>query len=228
MFVLPDLLQLDLKVVFCGTAAGTQSAQAGAYYAGHGNRFWDTLFEIGLTPYKLEPHEFRSLLAYDVGLTDLVKINCGSDDALRAIDFDIEGLRAKIECFAPQVLAFNGKRAAREFLGRPVEYGQQPECLGMTTLFVLPSTSGAARRWWDVSHWEQLARRVSKSTDEGGQAIYRLHPILCRRGLLHWDDLRFGPSLGGAPGGSGLQVGRPTAAGGGGFHPGRPRLGRGP
>jgi double-stranded uracil-DNA glycosylase len=30
-----------LKVVFCGTAAGTQSAQAGTYYAGRGNYFWD-------------------------------------------------------------------------------------------------------------------------------------------------------------------------------------------
>ena len=39
--ILPDVLQPDLKVVFCGTAAGTQSAQAGTYYAGRGNYFWD-------------------------------------------------------------------------------------------------------------------------------------------------------------------------------------------
>jgi G:T/U-mismatch repair DNA glycosylase len=39
--ILPDVLQPDLKVVFCGTAAGTQSAQAGAYYAGRGNYFWE-------------------------------------------------------------------------------------------------------------------------------------------------------------------------------------------
>ncbi len=166
MIILPDVLQLDLKVVFCGMAAGTQSAQAGAYYAGRGNRFWGTLFEVGLTPYKLEPHEFRSLLTYDMGLTDLVKIEYGSDDVLQTANFDVDGLRAKMERFAPQTLAFNGKRAAKEFLGRPVEYGQQPEGLGTTALFVLPSTSGAARRWWDVSRWEELARWVSKSADQ--------------------------------------------------------------
>jgi len=167
-----------LKAVFCGTAAGTQSAQAGAYYAGRGNYFWHTLFETGLTPCKLEPHEFRSLLTYDIGLTDLVKVEYGPDDALQTSSFDVDGLRAKIERFAPQTLAFNGKRAAKEFLGRPVAYGPQPEHVGATALFVLPSTSGAARRWWDVSHWERLARRVSESTNEE-ERIYSVYILSC-------------------------------------------------
>jgi G:T/U-mismatch repair DNA glycosylase len=41
--VLPDLLRPGLRIVFCGTAAGTASARAGAYYAGPGNAFWPTL-----------------------------------------------------------------------------------------------------------------------------------------------------------------------------------------
>jgi TDG/mug DNA glycosylase family protein len=45
--VLPDLLQLGLKVVFCGTAVGDQSARRGAYYAGPGNQFWNILAETG-------------------------------------------------------------------------------------------------------------------------------------------------------------------------------------
>lgn len=156
--ILPDVLQPNLRVVFCGSAAGTQSARAGAYYAGRGNRFWETLFEIGLTPRRLEPQEFRSLLAYGIGLTDLVKTAFGPDGSLSSEDDDIAGLRAKIERFAPRMLAFNGKRAARVFLGRSVAYGRQPERIGATVLFVLPSTSGAARRWWDVSHWEALGQ----------------------------------------------------------------------
>jgi TDG/mug DNA glycosylase family protein len=71
MTVLPDVLQSNLKVVFCGTAVGTQSAQAGAYYAGRGNQFWDILFQVGLTPRRLEPHEFRSLPAYSITLQHL-------------------------------------------------------------------------------------------------------------------------------------------------------------
>ena len=61
MPILPDLLPHNLKVVFCGTAAGTQSAQAGAYYAGRGNKFWRILHETGLTPRQLAPHEFPTL-----------------------------------------------------------------------------------------------------------------------------------------------------------------------
>lgn len=167
MAVLPDVLEPNLKVVFCGTAVGTQSAQASAYYAGRGNRFWDVLFEIGLTPRKLDPQEFRSLPAYGIGLTDLVKVDFGSDDTLHRTDFDVEGLRAKIAHFAPETLAFNGKRAAKEFLGRSVEYGRQPEQVETTALFVLPSTSGAARRWWNISYWQELAKRASESHHQG-------------------------------------------------------------
>ena len=43
---LPDILQPNLKVVFCGTAAGDASAKKRAYYAGPGNRFWKTLHEV--------------------------------------------------------------------------------------------------------------------------------------------------------------------------------------
>ena len=37
--VLPDLIKPGLKIVFCGTAAGTVSAKRGAYYAHPQNRF---------------------------------------------------------------------------------------------------------------------------------------------------------------------------------------------
>src|SRR3546814_13773735 len=48
--VLPDVLAPGLRLVFCGSAAGRKSAELGAYYAGPGNKFWPTLYEIGLTP----------------------------------------------------------------------------------------------------------------------------------------------------------------------------------
>ena len=46
--VLPDLLQSDLRLVFCGTAPGTVSAQRGQYYAHPQNKFWRTLHATGL------------------------------------------------------------------------------------------------------------------------------------------------------------------------------------
>jgi hypothetical protein len=64
---LPDSLEPDLKVVFVGTAAGKRSAELGHYYAGHGNRFWQTLYEVGLTPRLFQPGEFRELLPLGIG-----------------------------------------------------------------------------------------------------------------------------------------------------------------
>jgi TDG/mug DNA glycosylase family protein len=62
---------------------------------------------------------------------------------------------------APRILCFNGKRAAREALRqKKVQFGLQPTTFGRTLLFVAPSTSAAARRWWDLKVWEELAELV--------------------------------------------------------------------
>jgi double-stranded uracil-DNA glycosylase len=156
--VLPDVLSEGLKVVFCGTAAGARSAQVGAYYAGRGNKFWRTIFEIGLTPRLLEAGEFRLLPQYGIGLTDIAKTYSGADSGLRRIHFDAERLRHKLENAAPTVVAFNGKKAARSFYATDVPYGIQSEKLPvLTTVFVLPSTSGAANGFWNIRYWRELA-----------------------------------------------------------------------
>ena len=161
MPVLPDVLDKNLRIVFCGSAAGRVSALRGAYYAGPGNRFWPTLAAVGLTPRPLAPEAFREVLDYGLGLTDLAKEASGADEGLPPGSDDPEGLRAKILRFAPQVLAFVGKRPARAYLGRTADYGLQAETLGPTRIFVLPSPSGAARRYWDEAWWHALARLVA-------------------------------------------------------------------
>ena len=137
------------------------TAQRGAYYAGPGNRFWEILAKTGLTPHRFSPEQYPSLLKFGIGLTDLVKGKSGQDAKLSAGDFDVSGLRAKIEKHAPKAVAFNGKKAAQLFFASPsVEYGPQMEKIGPTSLFVLPSTSGAARGIWDPKYWFQLAKFV--------------------------------------------------------------------
>jgi TDG/mug DNA glycosylase family protein len=161
--VLPDVLQHNLKLVFCGTAAGTKSAQVGAYYAGPGNQFWDVLQRVGLTPHKLEPHHFRALPQYGIGLTDLAQKTSGMDKVLKRADFDVEGFRRKMLDYRPRMIAFNGKKSASMFFGRDtkyISYGLQAEMLGQSAIFVLPSTSGPARGFWDESQWQALAERV--------------------------------------------------------------------
>jgi TDG/mug DNA glycosylase family protein len=159
--VLDDVLQPDLRVVFCGTAAGTASAKARAYYAGPGNAFWQTLHQTGLTPAQLAPAEFERLPQYGIGLTDICKVLHGSDAEVGTGEFDVAGLQARIAAVEPANLAFNGKNAARGALERDVAYGPQEEQLGGAAVWVLPSTSGAARRFWDVGPWEELARSLS-------------------------------------------------------------------
>lgn len=158
MSVLPDVLAPGLAVVFCGTAASTASALRHAYYAGPGNAFWQTLAEVGLTPRRVEPADYRCITGFGLGLTDLAQTVAGADRVLLDAHFDRGELRAKVLEYRPGLLAFTSKRAAQEFLRRPVRYGLLQAKIGGTLLFVLPSPSGAARRHWDVKPWRELAR----------------------------------------------------------------------
>jgi TDG/mug DNA glycosylase family protein len=159
--VLPDVLPPGLRIVFCGTAPGAASARAGAYYAGPGNRFWATLHEVGLTPALLRPAEFARLPEFGIGLTDVSKTASGSDQEVGRRGMDPERLAAAVGAASPAHLAFNGKNAARAALGRPVDYGRQPERVGGAPTWVLTSTSGAARAFWDIEPWWELARAAS-------------------------------------------------------------------
>jgi len=158
--VLDDLLIPGLRLVFIGTAAGHTSAARKAYYAGPGNKFWRVLADLRLTPRQLDPAEYRSLLSYGIGLTDIAKHTSGNDSDLRASDFDAVGLQARIEQAAPGIVAFNGKKAASLFLRRPpgtLSYGTQAPAAKRPLIFILPSTSGAAGASWALGPWQELA-----------------------------------------------------------------------
>ena len=162
-FILPDVLSPGLRVVFCGTAPGTRSARDGAYYAHPGNYFWRTLFDVGITPRLLAPAEFRDILQFGIGLTDVAKHHYGSDAELPVNAFDGAGLRRKLARFQPRFIAFTSKNAARAGLAmavRNLAYGEQPELLAGSRVFVLPSPSGQARGFWDIEPWRQLAQAV--------------------------------------------------------------------
>jgi TDG/mug DNA glycosylase family protein len=163
--VLPDVLAPGLDIVFCGSAAGNVSAARGAYYAHPQNRFWPTLYDVGLTDRQLAPEEFRTLPRYRLGLTDLTKTESGGDAELTRGSDDPDGLRDRILRVRPRILAFTAKRPAQVFLRhvfgrRTVEYGLQPETLDGIALFVLTSTSPAAVRYWDIGPWRALAKLV--------------------------------------------------------------------
>ena len=158
--ILDDVLQEGLLAVFCGTAASSASARRRAYYAGPGNRFWDTLFEVGLTPRRFQPEEFPELLVLGLGLTDLSKGASGSDAQIAPEDYDVAGFWVKMQRWRPRVIVFTSKAAAQRALGRKkVDYGPTVTA-AQVDVFVLPSPSGAARGAWDVQWWWRLANRL--------------------------------------------------------------------
>jgi double-stranded uracil-DNA glycosylase len=161
--VLDDLLSASLQVVFCGTAAGTASAKAGAYYAHQQNKFWKILHETKLTSELLQPRQYRDLLNYRIGLTDLVKTHFGMDHQLpfsRLGEISRARLRASILECRPEFLAFTSKTAGQKFLGGNRDYGEQIELIADTRIWILPSTSGAANGSWRPEIWHRFAERV--------------------------------------------------------------------
>jgi double-stranded uracil-DNA glycosylase len=158
---LPDVLAPGLDLVLCGTAPSRYSKEVGAYYATPGNLFWPTVHAIGLTPSRLAPAAFQSVLGFGFGLTDLNKTEWGSDAELTPGGFDVAGLTAKLARVTPGAVAFTSKTAGRLFFGRPVEYGRQPDTLLGIAWFVLPSPSGRARGHWQVEPWQALGAWIA-------------------------------------------------------------------
>ena len=162
MAVLPDVLAPGLKLVFCGSAVGPESFRQQAYYAHPRNKFWPTLFAVGLTPVQLQPREYRRVLEFGIGLTDLAKRRHGVDSVLVAADYDATALARKMARHRPRALAFVGKKPGAAFLrhcfARDVSaFGLQTEQLDTTAVFVLPSPSPANPGHWDVGPWHALA-----------------------------------------------------------------------
>jgi len=162
--VLPDVLDYNLDIVFCGTAAGDKSAKRKAYYAGIGNLFYTTLASCGFTPSLFRPEEFPSLLTYKIGLTDLAKFTHGIDKTLVKDDYDVLSFLKKIQKYQPKVVCFNGKEAAKVFFGlsstKQVEYGLQRETINNSKLYVAPSTSFSARKYWDEEIWWKVRKYI--------------------------------------------------------------------
>jgi double-stranded uracil-DNA glycosylase len=168
--VLPDYLRNGLDVVFVGTSVATASATAGHYYRGAGNKFWEFLWEAGLTGERLlVPEQDALVLDPGLGLTDLVKGRAASSDTLLTTsDYDIPGFIEKIQAFSPFVVAFNGKEAARR-VSRQQGYGEPTLGLadwklGNTWVYVLPSSSGSSA---DPRHYEPKESKVAWWQDFG-------------------------------------------------------------
>ena len=99
-----------------------------------------------------------------IGLTDICKKTSGVDTKLESKDFDVDGLVKRLRAMQPAMIAFNGKKAASIYFDcntRNIGYGRQTRTRDGANLnsivFVLPSTSGSAKKYWDPQYWRTLA-----------------------------------------------------------------------
>jgi len=142
---LNDVLAPGLRVVFCGINPGLYSAAAGHAFARPGNRFWPTLHAAGFTDRRLFSWEEEKLLEYGCGLTNIVNRATAQAAELSNVELMDGGRRLveKIARYQPKYLAVLGLGAYRVAFGRPEAFlGPQPEKIGDTTVWALPSPSG--------------------------------------------------------------------------------------
>ena len=143
-----ELLAPNLRVVFCGINPGLSSAHQGYPFANGSNRFWKVIHQAGFTRELLKPEQEQRLLETGCGITMLVERPTIQANELAGDELRDGGarLQEKILRYQPRALAVLGKDAFQKaFRQRKVEWGEQPQTLGETRLWVLPNPSGLNR-----------------------------------------------------------------------------------
>jgi TDG/mug DNA glycosylase family protein len=146
--MLTDLINKNLKVIFCGINPGLKSAWDGHHFSGRSNRFWKVLHQSGFTPHQIEPISDATILEFGYGLTTAVERATARADQLSKEEFDnsIEVFRNKMTEFQPKYIAFLGKAAYLAFSGkRKILWGLQDEDFCGAKVWILPNPSGLNR-----------------------------------------------------------------------------------
>lgn len=142
-----DILAPDLPVVFCGINPSAQAAASGHNFGSASNRFWPVLHLSGFTPERIAAQEDRRLLAFGCGITAAVPRATHSAGELRGRELRDagDGLRAKLDHFRPEAIAFLGKAAYEAIAGERVDWGPQSSRLCGAAVWILPNPSGLNR-----------------------------------------------------------------------------------
>jgi TDG/mug DNA glycosylase family protein len=89
----------------------------------------------------------------------MAKHASGNDDQLPPDAYDPDGFAARIRAVRPVAVAFTAKAPAAAFLGRrtsAIPYGRAEGPADFPMVWVMPSTSGQASRFWDARPWMSL------------------------------------------------------------------------
>ena len=142
-----------------------RSSRRGHFYARSGNRFWVHLSASGLAGRDVRPEDDQLLPdEAGIGFTDLCCRPTVRAEYLTREEI-VEGaqrLHRELLEYQPRIACFSGRGIYQHFgryaLGLSARdlatrsYGEQPERLGATIPWVIPSSSGLASKW----HAERL------------------------------------------------------------------------
>ncbi|OJZ72027.1 mismatch-specific DNA-glycosylase [Mycobacterium paraffinicum] len=165
-----DVLSSGLNVVFCGINPAATAARSGHSFSHPSNRFWSVLYLAGFTDHRLRPEDERQLLTYGCGITAVV-----SRPTTRASNITTSEIRsaaplfeAKVRHYAPNTVAFLGKRAIRALRpGDNLRWGTQDFRFAGTRIWLLPNPSGLNRSFsldGLVAAYAELRRHVQRQT----------------------------------------------------------------
>ncbi len=157
---LPDYLQAGLRLVFVGINPSIYSARRGHYFARPTNRFWPAFSRSRLSaPVRaalgrdtLIPEDDALLPGFGIGFTDVVKFATANATALTPADYRTWAptLLERLNDYKPAVACFQGVTGYRAFalhaLGLKAlvgSLGPQPEMIGTTRIYLVPSPSPA-------------------------------------------------------------------------------------
>jgi TDG/mug DNA glycosylase family protein len=146
--LLPDILEPNLVVIFCGINPGFSAAESGHHFLSRSNRFWRVLYLSGFKPHQIAPENDRSILQYRYGLTTAVTRPTRRAAELLRDEFKLArtALEEKIRNLAPYAIAFLGKPAYAEITGaKKIRWGLQPSPFAGAQAWVLPNPSGLNR-----------------------------------------------------------------------------------
>jgi TDG/mug DNA glycosylase family protein len=141
----PDVIAPDLRVLFTGINPGLYTAAIGHHFGRPGNRFWPALFGSGFTDRLLSPFEEQELLAFGLGITNLVNRATVAADELSPMELAAGGreLESKVQQYGPRSVAVLGIGAFRSaFNHAKAALGLQPDTIAGALLWVLPNPSG--------------------------------------------------------------------------------------
>lgn len=141
----PDYLEHDLDVLFCGINPGAESGAQQRHYAHRSNHFYTCVHQSGLTAERLRPsddHTFPTRKPYRLGLTNLAhRPTARSEQLVQAeLERGVPELLDKVRTYHPKVVCFVGKQIGQVFLrelrakhyvhNASVELAIPPEILG--------------------------------------------------------------------------------------------------